>query len=125
MTDVYIDTSVTRIGEDAFHGCTSLTNVYYDGTPEMWEAIEIEAGNTSLKMAYYGLHNILTLPAGLQVIESEAFAELTNADAIRIPASVTDIAEDAFNGTSAVILAPAGSYAAQWAADRGLEVIEE
>ncbi len=58
---------------------------------------------------------ILTLPASLTAIESQAFADLTNVDAIRIPASVESIADDAFSGSDIVILTPVGSYAETWA----------
>ena len=64
---------------------------------------------------------ILSLPSGLTTIESEAFANLTNADAIRIPDSVTFIAEDAFSGSGIVILTPMGSYEEEWAQDSAHE----
>ena len=31
--------SVTEIGDNVFNGCTSLTDLYYKGTEEMWNAI--------------------------------------------------------------------------------------
>jgi len=66
----------------------------------------------------------LTLPIGTVRIESQAFAGCTNLTCIRIPSSVTFIAEDAFDGlpTTLVIAAPAGSYAASWATEHGFEV---
>lgn len=68
---------------------------------------------------------ILSLPADTTQIENEAFANLQNVDAIRIPGRVLYIAEDAFAGSNVVILTPAGSYAAQWASNHGMTVIEE
>ena len=60
---------------------------------------------------------ILDLPADLTTIESQAFADLSSVDAVRIPATVASIADDAFSGTDIVILTPAGSYASEWAQD--------
>ncbi|MBQ6528233.1 MAG: leucine-rich repeat protein, partial [Clostridia bacterium] len=57
------------------------------------------------------------LPSDLTTIESQAFADLSSVDAVRIPATVTSIADDAFSGTDIVILTPAGSYASEWAQD--------
>jgi len=69
--------------------------------------------------------NILTLPENLTRIESEAFANLPDIDALRIPAGVTYIAEDAFAGSNIVIYAPAGSPAVRWAVEHGFTVKEE
>ena len=72
------------------------------------------------------LTNILNLPAGLITIESEAFAGLTNVDAVRIPASVESIADDAFSGSNIVIIAPAGSEnIISWAESHGFECVTE
>ena len=68
---------------------------------------------------------ILTLPASLTTIESQAFADLTNVEAVRIPATVTAIAPDAFSGSDITILAPAGSYAADWAAANSYPLVTE
>ena len=50
LTGVSIPVSVTTIGEDAFSGCNSLTDVRYAGTPEQWEQIDIGPGNERLKV---------------------------------------------------------------------------
>ena len=72
----------------------------------------------------------VTLPDGLKVIESRAFAD-SGVKWIRIPDSVTSIAEDAFRGAGGaypgaegkylVISASAGSAAADFAARQGAE----
>ncbi len=41
LENVIIPDSVTFIGEKAFIGCASLTDVYYKGTKEQWNEIEI------------------------------------------------------------------------------------
>lgn len=63
--------------------------------------------------------HILSLPADLTVIGSQAFADLPDVDAVLIPAGVTAIADDAFAGSDIVILCQAGSYAAEWAEAHG------
>lgn len=126
LTSVTIPSSVTSIGYYTFFCCNSLTDVYYTGSSEQWAAVSIESGNECLTNAeiYYAqsvIANILTLPASLTVIESEAFTGLPNVDAVSIPATVTSIADDAFD-TGIVIIAPAGSYAESWANDHGFTV---
>ena len=37
--------TVTAIGDEAFYGCYSLTDVYYTGSEEDWNKISIEDGN--------------------------------------------------------------------------------
>ena len=71
------------------------------------------------------IQHILSLPAHLGEIESEAFAGLAAVEAVRIPEDVYYIADDAFAGSDVIILTPENSYAAQWAIDHGMTVIEE
>ena len=66
--------------------------------------------------------NVLILPNHTKMIESEAFAGLTNVDIIVIPASVTSIADDAFAGSDIIIIAPSSSYAYRWAQSHGFQV---
>ena len=42
---------MTSIKESAFDECTNLTDVYYSGTEEQWNTIEIGSWNTPLKNA--------------------------------------------------------------------------
>ena len=66
--------------------------------------------------------NVLILPNHTKMIESEAFAGLTNVDIIVIPASVNSIADDAFAGSDVIIKAPSSSYAYRWAQSHGFQV---
>lgn len=129
LSSVTIPNSVTCIWEYAFDGCTALTNVYYTGTEEEWDRISIDNSNDPLFTATIHFNavivtNVLDLPAELTVIESGAFTGLDSADAVRIPAGVTSIADDAFDPGMTLIV-PSGSPWAQWAADRGYGVAEE
>lgn len=50
ITSVTIPTSIKEIGRKAFNGCTSLTDVYYDGSEEEWKALldAVGTGNDAL-----------------------------------------------------------------------------
>ncbi len=61
--------------------------------------------------------------SAIMVIGSRAFADNSRLTKVYLPASVRTIADDAFAGsTAAVIVCPAGSYAAAWASAHGLAV---
>ncbi|MCD8240652.1 MAG: leucine-rich repeat protein, partial [Oscillospiraceae bacterium] len=51
LTSVTISDNVTSIGGRAFYGCSSLTNVYYGGSEDDWNAIEIDYSNNPLTSA--------------------------------------------------------------------------
>ena len=89
-------------------------------------AVDNESINASTKLTVMkNFRYILTLPNQLTEIRSEAFADLPSVETVRIPASVTSIADDAFSGSDVIILAPEGSYAVQWAKDHEMDWIEE
>jgi len=48
---VTIPISVKTIEQGAFNGCTKLTDVYYGGTAEQWDSVEIQNGNDPLSRA--------------------------------------------------------------------------
>jgi len=50
VQELYLGDKVEKIG-DAFELCPFLTDVYYAGTQEQWEEIEIDAANTDLQNA--------------------------------------------------------------------------
>lgn len=127
---VSIPDSVTRINPLAFEMCDKLADVYYGGTEAQWNAIDFQGTDhfPNAEIHFSGMPsftNVLTLPDSLVSIESEAFAGLTSVDAVRIPAGVTQIADNAFDGTDLVIIAPDSSYAAQWAEEHGIEHIQD
>lgn len=51
LASVTIPTSVTTIDERAFEGCNGLTDVYYEGSEEQWQAIDIAPNNDALSKA--------------------------------------------------------------------------
>ena len=48
ITSVSFPSTIEEIGRRAFNNCTSLTDVYYDGTEEEWSEISISAGNDAI-----------------------------------------------------------------------------
>ncbi len=51
LVSMALPKSITEIGEAAFCSCLRLSDVYYAGTKEEWEAITIGEDNTELKSA--------------------------------------------------------------------------
>ena len=48
LKEIVIPKSIEHIGENAFKGCTSLTKIYFEGTEEQWNAIDIHEVNEDL-----------------------------------------------------------------------------
>ena len=51
LASVTIPDSVTSIGESAFYSCVNLTDVYFGGSEEQWNQIDIQLGNYNLTNA--------------------------------------------------------------------------
>ena len=126
LESVRIPAGVTSVGSFAFLCCDSLRDIWFAGTRAQWDAVSIGQDNGPLAAAE--IHclptAVLTLPADLAAIESEAFTGLPNVEGIRIPDGVVYIAPDAFD-PGMTLLVPAGSPWAQWAAENGYGVFEE
>lgn len=63
ITSVTLPESLTDIARRAFMGCTSLTDVYYDGSEAQWSEVNITSGNEPLKEAtvHFGVKTIYTV----------------------------------------------------------------
>lgn len=68
---------------------------------------------------------MVIIPDGCTSIAAKAFADCTQLSSVTIPASVTEIAEDAFQGSAPVIHTTQGSYAQTYAEAHGLTVTVE
>ena len=56
FVNITIPKSLKTIGVDCFKGCNELKNIYYEGTEEEFENIEIASGNemfTNAKVYYF------------------------------------------------------------------------
>ena len=51
ITSVSFPSTIEEIGRRAFNNCTSLTDVYFDGTEEEWNNISISTGNDPIENA--------------------------------------------------------------------------
>ena len=63
ITSVTLPESLTDIARRAFMGCTSLTDVYYDGSEAQWSEVNISSGNEPLEEAaiHFGVKTIYTV----------------------------------------------------------------
>ena len=93
LTDVVIPDSVTSIGDRAFQGCTGLTNVTI---PDSVTRI----GDWAF-LGCTGLTNV-TIPNSVTRIGEGAFAGCTGLTNVTIPNSVTSIGDEAFYGCSSL-----------------------
>ncbi|MBR4691231.1 MAG: leucine-rich repeat protein, partial [Oscillospiraceae bacterium] len=71
MIAVTVPKSVTVIGNNAFNYCDALRHVYYDGSDEDWEQIEVGVSNNALRNVL--IHYALQV-TGLKVVPDEACA---------------------------------------------------
>ena len=129
VTKITIPNGVTSIGSGAFRSCSSLTNVYYEGTFEEW--CEINFVDYYSNPMYYASHfyiknsnseyeevTEIVIPDTVTSIGKYQFYGFNNVTKITIPNSVTSIGSWAFRNcsslTSIVIpnsMTSIGSYA--------------
>lgn len=116
LNEIEIPESVTLIRNYAFYGCLALTK------------ITIPKGVTSIECASFTCCKKLervTLPDGLRSIENSAFSVCTSLHEITIPASVSFIDHNSFYNTNDLIItAPRGSYAIEYAKEKGFKFNE-
>ena len=111
LTSVLIDDSVTSIGERAFSGCSSLTEVNYLGSIDDWA--EIEFGSSTANPLYYAEQLKINGEVVTEVnltsatkVSNYAFYYCSRLTLVVIGDSVTSIGSGAFEGcylTSVVI----------------------
>ncbi|MBR3530106.1 MAG: leucine-rich repeat protein [Bacteroidaceae bacterium] len=91
LTSVDIPSSVTCIGVSAFHNCSSLTSIVIPSS-----VTSIETG------AFTGCSSLISinLPSSITSIQYQSFYNCSGLTSIVIPSSVTSIGEGAFSGCS-------------------------
>ena len=89
--------------------CTASARAGVLTLPAGLEIIEEEAFAGNISL------DQVVVPQGTRRIESQAFADCENMTEIYLPDTIEYIAEDAFLGSEPVVYAPKGSYAWKWA----------
>ncbi len=132
LANITIPKSVTSVGDYAFVMCDFLTDVYYTGTQENWNAISVGYENSCL--IYATLHFVEPIPTGLSYTISNgevtitgyagtaaelkipsmikgcpvtsigdgAFKRCESLQSVEIPATVTSIGESAFSSCTSL-----------------------
>ena len=115
-----VGAELTLKQEDLYdYNNTATLHIMYNGhrkdeTPDMVLPKALEKISAGAFMG--GVFKSVKIPEGVTFIGNKAFAECPNLVQIEIPASVTVIATDAFEGTDGfVIYCPKGSYAETFA----------
>ena len=112
MTSVDIPSSVTRIGESVFSGCSSLTSVDIPssvtrigdrafGNCSSLTSVDIPSSVTEIGESVFSGCSSLTsvnIPSSVTKIENSAFENCTSLTSVNIPSSVTRIGGKAFEG---------------------------
>jgi hypothetical protein len=107
---------VTAATTDGLHTHTVTVTVH---TPQTMPADLTEIGEEAFAGCGF---TALKVPEGCGSIGARAFADCRMLKIVVIPASVAEIAEDAFAGSAPLICAPEGSAAAVFAAEHWLPV---
>ncbi|MBQ1507657.1 MAG: leucine-rich repeat domain-containing protein [Ruminococcus sp.] len=118
LKTVKMSNSVKTLGADAFFNCPALESIEL---PETIESVGVYAFTGT------GMTSV-TIPESstFTSIDQYTFSECQNLKEVVIPATVTDIADNAFNAcpNKITIKAPAGSYAINYANQHGFDAEE-
>ena len=144
LETILIPASVTSFGYDPFGDCPSLKTIFcYSGSAAEaycqlhalpYLLVDGESRNVirlpsqlqeiSEEMMMGTAAQEYVIPSGTTVIRSRAFAQLQQTAIVRIPGSVSFIAENAFEGSNVLFKCPADSYAARFAREHCIPLAE-
>ena len=133
LETVVMSSNIKVIEDSAFRICSNLKNI---NLPEGLESIgetafsstaleEIELPSTIKKLEYgtFGITKLksITLPEGMEMLDDQCFYDCEQLEKVYIPASVTEIHENAFSKSDNItIITTAGSYAETYANENGI-----
>lgn len=120
MTNIAIGSGMMNISSYAFAGCWSLKKV---NITDIAAWFNLSFANTTANPLYYAEYLYLngepvadlTIPDGVVSIGSYTFGNCKSFEKIWIPENVTAIADDAFEGSSALLFVVRDSYAHAYA----------
>lgn len=119
-----VSTGKATITATTYNGLTATCTV----TVQAGRELKLPAGLKEIDAeAFLNVSaQVAIVPDGCESIGARAFSGSTSLSMIEIPASVTFIAPDAFDGcTNVVIRTTSGSYASRYAAEHGLNCVTE
>lgn len=116
LTSVELPEGLLTLDNDVFCCCHDLGEVVIPGTLK-------KIGSNAF--AYCHALKELVIPEGVENIGSGAFYRCTGLTTVKLPESLTTIEDDSFDDCENLktVYAPAGSYAEQWATQKGYKVI--
>lgn len=115
LTEIHLPLSLTRVIRNAFLECTHLTDIYYAGTEDEREIIEIGLDNDKLQSATWhysasgecaiGIHHLVN---GVCRSCHRSF-DISEMTVVQLPEDLTALEAEALRGTGAqVVIVPAG-----------------
>ncbi len=125
---VVIGSGVASIGSGSFTECPMLNGLSVSAQNRHYSSLDgvlFDKEKTALLCYPDGKDDaVYTVPDGVTTLAAGVFGGNTYLTTVTIPASVTSIGSRAFGFDSLLtIAAPAGSYAAQYAADNGITLV--
>lgn len=108
LSSITIPQSVINIKQDAFYGCSALSNMLYAGTVEQWMHVNLE-GSTANPSYYTKQINCfwdsddighVIIPSTLSVTKPHSFINCANVTKLTVPHHVTKIDPTTFSNTA-------------------------
>ncbi len=126
LTSVKIPAEVTKIEKGAFTSCDALSAIdvdVYNDNYYSFDGVLYDMALSTVVVCPAGKSGDYKVKDGTTTIAEDAFIGCTNLTSVEIPASVTEIANSAFNGCAGtvVIKANCDSYANEYAISRGIK----
>ncbi len=101
IQSIIIPSSVNTIEASVFSGCINLTNIIVENNDNFMSSdgdLYSKDGKTLLQYAIGKKTEKFVVPNGVKIIDEKAFYLAKNLISITLPSTLTDIANEAFNG---------------------------